>query len=293
MRASFVAQEASIGLRRNLTLTIAAIVTTAVSLTLLGAGLLVRQQAARVDDLYYGKLQIAVFMRADVTAQQRDSLRAKIAADPEIEAFTYESKAEAYQHFKVMQAGNSALLTITTPDDLPESFRLQLKNSQQFDIVRDRYLTLPGVESISDYRTILDPIFKLLDGARKFSFAIALIQVLAAALLIYNTVRVSAFGRRRETGIMRLVGASGLSIQLPFLVEGAVAGLLGGLLSCLALVAGKVFVVDGILSKSINARVLPVLTWGDFTNTMWVVVAVGVALSGLASFFTLRRFVRV
>jgi cell division transport system permease protein len=293
LRASFVAQEVSIGLRRNLTLTIAAIVTTAVSLSLLGAGLLVRQQANIIDRLYYGKLQVAIFLDADVTQDERDALRTKLSHDPDVKTFTYESQAEAYKKFVQEYADNTQLLQITKPTSLPESFRVQLQNAENFTAVRDRYLHQPGVETIADYRTVLDPIFKLLDGARKVAFAIAVVQVLAAALLIYNTVRVSAFGRRRETGIMRLVGASGLSIQLPFLLEGALAGLVGGLLACGALMAGKVFIVDGIIRKHVSSGVLPPLSWSDITTTMPVLVVVGVGLSALASFLTLRRFVKV
>jgi cell division transport system permease protein len=296
MRASFVAQEVSIGLRRNLTLTVAAVVTTAVSLALLGAGLLVRQQANLINRLYYGKLQVAIFLSADVSQSQRDGLLQQLQGDPLVRAVKYESKQQAYENFKREQANNSSLLNTITPDDLPESYRVQLKDPRQFEVIRDRYAGVPGVDpnnGIQDYRQILDPIFRLLSGVRKVSYVVALIQVLAAGLLIYNTVRVSAFGRRRETGIMRLVGASSFSIQLPFLVEGAVAGLVGGGIACLVLVLGKVFVVDGIISKSISSGVLPPLAWSDFEGTMPVLLLLGIAVSGLASFLTLRRFVRV
>lgn len=296
MRASFVAQEVSIGLRRNLTLTIAAIVTTAVSLALLGAGLLVRQQANLINHLYYGKLQVAIFLADDVSQDQRDSLLKELQSDPLVKNVQYESKDEAYDKFKREQAANSSLLNTVTAADLPESYRVQLKDPKQFEVIRTKYADQPGVDvnnGVQDYRRILDPIFKLLAGIKRVSYAVALIQVLASALLIYNTVRVSAFGRRRETGIMRLVGASSFSIQLPFLVEGAIAGLVGGLIACGVLVLGKVFVVDGIIAKSINASVLPPLAWSDFEGTMPLLLLLGVIVSGVASFFTLRRFVRV
>ncbi|HVU72001.1 MAG TPA: permease-like cell division protein FtsX [Mycobacteriales bacterium] len=293
MRASFVAQEVSIGLRRNLTLTVAAIVTTAVSLALLGAGLLVRQQANLINRLYYGKLQVAIFLTDDVSQSQIDGLRDKLGQDPLVKQVAFESKDEAYQKFKRENSQNSDLLNTITANDLPESFRVQLKDPKQFDVIRSAYLREPGVFEIQDYRAILDPIFKLLSGIKRVSYVVALIQVFASGLLIYNTVRVSAFGRRRETGIMRLVGASSFSIQLPFLVEGAVAGLVGGVIACVVLILGKVFVVDGIIAKSISPGVLPPLAWGDFEQTMPLLVLLGILVSGLASFLTLRRFVRV
>ena len=293
MRAQFVVSEVGIGLRRNLTLTIAAIITTAVSLALLGGGLLVRQQVNKLNSYYYGKLEVAVFLKANVTQDQRDQILQTLKADPAVKTETYESQQEAYDKFKAENSDDKDLINNIGPSALPESFRVQLKDPTKYDEARDRYSALSGVDSVYDYRQILDPIFKIFDGIKRVAYIIAAIQVAAAALLIYNTVRVSAFGRRRETGIMRLVGASSFSIQLPFLVEGAVAGLLGGGLACAALAGAKVYVVDGILSKRVSVNILPPLAWSDVYGAMPVLLILGVGISVLASFVTLRRFLRV
>jgi len=293
VRAQFIAAEVGIGLRRNLTLTVAAIVTTAVSLALLGGGLLVRQQVAKINDLYYGKLEVAVYLDAAVTQDQRNAIAGTIAHDALVRDSHYESKNEAFTRFKEQNTDNPDLVQLITADTLPESYRIQLKDPRQYAIEKSRYESQAGVDRVYDYSTILQPIFRLLDGISRVAFIIAAIQVAASALLIYNTVRVSAFGRRRETGIMRLVGASSFSIQLPFLVEGAVAGLTGSVIACGALVASKHFIIDGIVSKSIGGRILPPLQWADITGAMPVLVVTGVGLSVVASFVTLRRFLRV
>lgn len=293
MRAQFIAAEVGIGLRRNLTLTVAAIVTTAVSLALLGGGLLVRQQVAKINDLYYGKLEVAVYLDAAVTQDQRNAIAGTIAHDALVRDSHYESKDEAFTRFKEQNTDNPDLVQLITADTLPESYRIQLKDPRQYAIEKSRYESQAGVDRVYDYSAILQPIFRLLDGISRVAFIIAAIQVAASALLIYNTVRVSAFGRRRETGIMRLVGASSFSIQLPFLVEGAATGLVGSLLACGALIPAKLFFVDHVLSGSIGSKILPPLQWADFTGTMPVVVAVGVGVSVVASFVTLRRFLRV
>lgn len=293
MRARFVLNEVGIGLRRNLTLTIAAVITTAVSLALLGGGLLVRQQVSKLNSYYYGKLEVAVFLKANVTQDQRDQIRQALNGDVAVKTYTYESQQQAYEKFRAENANDKDLINNIGASALPESFRVQLKDPTQYDEARDRYSALSGVDSVYDYRQILDPIFRIFDGIKSVAYVIAGITVGAAALLIYNTVRVSAFGRRRETGIMRLVGASSFSIQLPFLVEGAVAGLLGGALACGALVAGKIYVVDGILSKRVSTNILPPLQWGDFEGAMPVLLLLGVGISVIASFVTLRRFLRV
>jgi len=293
VRAQFIAAEVGIGLRRNLTLTIAAVVTTAVSLALLGGGLLVRQQVAKINDLYYGKLEVAVYLDAAVTQDQRNAIAGTIAHDALVRDSHYESKDEAFTRFKEQNTDNPDLVQLITADTLPESYRIQLKDPRQYAVEKSRYESQAGVDRVYDYSAILQPIFRLLDGISRVAFIIAAIQVAASALLIYNTVRVSAFGRRRETGIMRLVGASSFSIQLPFLVEGAVAGLTGSVIACGALVASKHFIIDGIVSKSIGGRILPPLQWADITGAMPVLVVTGVGLSVVASFVTLRRFLRV
>jgi len=293
VRAQFIAAEVGIGLRRNLTLTVAAIVTTAVSLALLGGGLLVRQQVAKINDLYYGKLEVAVYLDAAVTQDQRNAIAGTIAHDALVRDSHYESKNEAFTRFKEQNTDNPDLVQLITADTLPESYRIQLKDPRQYAIEKSRYESQAGVDRVYDYSAILQPIFRLLDGISTGAFFIAAVQVFASALLIYNTVRVSAFGRRRETGIMRLVGASSFSIQLPFLVEGAATGLVGSLLACSALIPAKLFFVDHVLSGSIGSKILPPLQWADFTGTMPVVVAVGVGVSVVASFVTLRRFLRV
>jgi len=293
VRARFIVSEVGIGLRRNLTLTIAAIVTTAVSLALLGGGLLVRQQVARINELYYGKLEVAIFLTKDVTQDQRNEIAGLIAKDSAVKDSHYETKDEAYTRFRQQNKDSPELLSVIGADALPESYRIQLRDPRQYAIASARYTSQPGVDVVKDYSELLQPFFTLFDGVAKVAFVIAAIQVLAAALLIYNTVRVSAFGRRRETGIMRLVGASSFSIQLPFLVEGAVAGLLGAAAACGALVAGKVWIVDGILTKAVGSRIIPPLQWSDFTGAMPVLIVVGVGISVVASFVTLRRFLRV
>lgn len=293
MRLRHVASEAGIGLRRNLTLTVAAVVTTAVSLVLLGGGVLVRQQVARLDDLYQSKIQVVVYLNQNVTQDQRTLISDTISADPLVKSVRYESKEQAFKRFQAQNRDNPSLFAELGPDMLPESYQLTLQDPRLYRVAQARYSPLPGVETVNDASAVLAPFFRLFDGVAKVAYIVAAIQLLAAGLLIVNTVRVSAFGRRRETGIMRLVGASSLSIQLPFLVEGVVAGLLGAAIACGGLALGKLLVVDRILVQAVGAQIVPPLQWSDFTGTMLLLVVVGVVLSVVSSVVTLQRHLRV
>jgi cell division transport system permease protein len=301
MRAQFVMSEVGIGLRRNLTMTIAVIVTVAISLALFGAGLLIRAQVETMKDFWYDRVEVSVFLCGPdsvtpscsggaVTDQQRDEIEDVLRALPQVDTVFYESKEEAYERFKE-QFKDSAIADNVTADALPESFRVKLTDPTQYDVVATAVEGKPGVEQVQDQRAILDRFFQVLNGFQVAALFIALVQIVAAALLISNTIRVAAFSRRRETGIMRLVGASNFYIQLPFLLEGAIAGLIGAILACASIIGIKKFFVEDRLEPSFQFTAF--IGW----EAVWVVVPIlllaGVGLSALASFLTLRRYLRV
>jgi len=301
MRASFVASEIGIGLRRNLTMTIAVVVTTAISLALFGSALLIRSQVSTMKDFWYDKVEVSVFLcgadsdrpscaSGEVTQDQRESIRSDLDAMPEVEKIYYESKREAYALFK-KQFKNSAIVDNVTPDQLPESFRVKLVDAEQFPIVASAFIGRPGIDQIRDQKALLDKFFKVLKWVQWFAFGLALLMVVVSMILIVNTIRVAAFSRRRETGIMKLVGASNFSIQLPFLLEGAIAGFLGAALASGSFVLIKAVLVDRILAP--NFPIARFITWGDVWLSSGVVLLIGVALAAIASFFALLKYLRV
>lgn len=300
MRAGFVFSEVRIGLRRNLTMTFAVIITVAISLTLLGVGLLANSQVRVMKDYWYDKIEVSVFLcgtlsespscsGGPVTAAQRTSIQNDLESLPVVEKVYYESQAEAYQHFE-QQFKGSAIAQNVTPSQLPESFRVKLKDPTQFAVIESAFAGRPGVDTVQDQRQILDKFFKLLGVLRDGALLIGIISVFTAALLISNTLRLAAFSRRRETGVMKLVGASSFSIQLPFLLEGLISAFLGWAVST-GLLAGFKGLVD--------AKVAPLLSFTQFFkwSDVWVSSAglflVGFVVSGLASVLTLRKYLRV
>ncbi|NBO08390.1 MAG: ABC transporter permease [Actinobacteria bacterium] len=300
MRAGFVTKEVLNGLRRNITLTIAVVITVAISLSLLGVGLLANSQVRVMKDYWYDKIEVSIFLCGQlsdsptcsggpVTSEQRAQIESDLKALPIVANVYYESQAEAFIRFKERFKG-TALVDNVTADQLPESYRVKLKDPKQFAIVQSAFSGRPGIDSVQDQRTILDKFFKLLGVLRDGALAIGLISVLTAALLISNTLRIAAFNRRRETGVMRLVGASNFSIQLPFLLEGLISAIIGW------------GIATGILSalKSlVDARVAPLLTftnffgWADVWNASLLLLLTGLVVSAIASFLTLRKYLKV
>jgi cell division transport system permease protein len=304
MRASFIVNEIGIGLRRNLIMTIAMIITTAVSLGFLGTAVLFNQQVSVMKDFWYDKVEVSVFLcgadsgegvagscaAGEVTQDQRDTIRADLDSMPEVEKVYYESKRKAYSRFKE-QFKNSAIVDNVTPDQMPESFRVKLVNPEQFDIVASAFVGRAGVEQVQDQKALLEKFFKVLNWVQWFAGGLALLMILVSVILIVNTIRVAAFSRRRETGIMKLVGASNFSIQLPFLLEGAISGFLGALLATGAFVLIKAVLVDKILAP--NFPITRFITWGDVWLSAGAVFIIGVALAAIASSLALVKYLRV
>ncbi|MHB8340184.1 MAG: permease-like cell division protein FtsX [Mycobacteriales bacterium] len=295
MRAQFVLSEIGSGLRRNLTMTLAVVVTVAVSLALFGLALILQDTVNRMNHYYYGKLTVSVYLKKDVTQAERDEISSTLAGDPLVKSYLYESSQQALVRFRQEFRDQPALVALANqrPDSLPESFRVQLKDPRQFADLATEFANSPGVESVVDQGAILHKIFAIFGGIRTAAIVLALVQILGAVLLIGNTIRLTAFSRRRETGIMRLVGASNLYIQLPFLLEGAVAGLLGGVAACGALIAAKRFLFDGALAGLFRNSPIPDPGWDRVIVFMPLLLLLGVGVSAVAAFVTLRRHLRV
>jgi len=301
MRASFIINEIGIGLRRNLTMTVAMIITTAVSLGFLGTAVLFNQQVSVMKDFWYDKVEVSVFLcgedstapscaGGEVTQVQRDQIRADLEALPQVQKVFYESKAQAFARFKE-QFKNSAIVDNVTADQLPESYRVKLVDPEQFPIIASQFIGRAGVEQVQDQKALLERFFKVLKWVQWFAFGLAIMMVAVSVILIVNTIRVAAFSRRRETGIMKLVGASSFSIQLPFLLEGAISGFLGALLATASFVLLKGVLVDRILAP--NFPITRFITWGDVWLSSGAVFLIGVALAAIASFLTLLKYLRV
>ncbi len=293
MRANFVLSEVAAGLRRNLTMTIAMIITTAISLGFFGAGMLVARQIGEMKELYYDKLEVSIYLKDDISDKQLDTLQAQLEESPEVNGYDYLTKDQAYERFKKLFRGNPNLVAQATPDDLPATYLVRLRDPERYTVISEQFTGAPGVDQVQGQSEVLDRIFSLFNGIRNAAIAIALIQALAALLLISNTIQVAAFNRRVETGIMRLVGASRWYTQLPFVLEAVVAGLAGAALAIIGLFGAKFLFVDKTLAEPIRSGIIPPVDAGAILMISPYVAGVGVLLAGVAAYVTLRLYVRL
>jgi cell division transport system permease protein len=294
MRVNFVLSEVATGLRRNLTMTVAMILTTAISLGLMGTGLLIAGMISEMKEIYYDKVQVSIFLADDVTDEQRQAIQTELESSSEVAGFVYESREEAYERFRQQFSQQPELVENTPADALPESFRVELVNPERYEVIAAEFPSgQNGVDQVRDEGDFLDRLFSLLNGARNATIAVAFVQALAALLLIANTIQLAAFNRRNETNIMRLVGASRWYTQLPFILEAAIAGLIGGLLAAGGLVLTKMLFIDRTLQGPIKAGIIPPVEWSEVIEKSLMVTGGGVALAAAAAYITLRLYVRL
>ncbi|GAA2523655.1 permease-like cell division protein FtsX [Pilimelia columellifera] len=291
MRAKYVLSEVLVGLWRNLTMTIAMIVTMAVSLTMVGASYVGFKQVGQMEDFYYAKLEVSVFLVDTITEDQRSGLDSQLRADPLIREVLYESKDLAYANFKRIFSDAPDLVNSVKPGDLPESFRLKLKDPTQFGEVFTRYNGTPGIDQIVDQRNLLDRIFKIFDTFQLIILVVAGIMAFAALLLVGNMIQVAAFNKRREVAVMKLVGASNWFIQAPFVLEAVFAGIAGALIAFGLMAASKAFLIDGDLSSL--TEYLTVVKWSTIFWTLPIMLGVGTFVSSVTAWVTLRFYLRV
>ncbi|RKN39811.1 permease-like cell division protein FtsX [Streptomyces hoynatensis] len=304
MRAHFVLSEIGVGLRRNVTMTFAVIVSVALSLALLGGSLLANRQVNSMKDYWYDKVEVSIFLcnendaesddphcsRGAVTDEQKEQIQAELEDYDIVDKVYYESAQEAFEHYQEQQ-GDSPIAAVVTPDQMQDSFRVKLTDPTKYDVISSAFSAREGVQSVQDQRDLLTNLFNLLNGVNWAAIGLMLLMLVVALLLIVNTVRVSAFSRRRETGIMRLVGASSFYIQLPFILEAAIAGLMGALLACLLLVGVKYFAINNFLAERIP--LINFIGWDAVLSVLPFVLAVGALMPSVAAFFALRRYLKV
>lgn len=280
------------------------VLVTFISLTFVGAAILLQFQINQMKGYWYDRAQVAVYLctaydeggncnETEATSQQKQDVELALKTEPLkglIDHFEFENHDEAYRHYQ-QQFGKDDSAGFVTPDFLPETYWVNLKDPTQSDVVVERLSNQPGVEGVVDQRKYLQPIFDVLNGASLTAIGIAVLMLIAAVLLIATTIRLSAFSRRREVGIMRLVGASNRYIQTPFILEGVVASLIGSLLAGGAIVAIVHFFVQGYLNAKPSG--IPFVDLTDALIVAPIIVVGGALLAAISGAVAIRRYLKV
>ncbi len=296
MRFSFLFNEVLTGLRRNVTMTVAMILTTAISIGLFGGGLLVVRLAEHSREIYLDRVETQVYLNDDISANDPScqsasckALRDKIESRNDVKSVRFLNRQDAYADAirRMPQFKDLA-----SKDAFPASFVVKLNNPEQHAQFDDAMRGQPGVSGILNQKDLIDRLFAVLDGLSNAAFAVALVQAIGAILLIANMVQVAAYTRRTEVGIMRLVGATRWYTQLPFLVEAIVAATVGVIIAVVGLIVVRALFLDKALSQFYQAHLIAQIDYADILYISPLLLLVGVAMAGVTAYATLRLYVR-
>ena len=304
MKLGFLLGEVWSGLRSNVSMVVSIILVTFISLSFVGIAALLQLQIGQMKNYWYDKAQVAVYLctsyspelacpLGEADDEQISSIQTQLDSEllsPYIETYYFETHEQAYEKF-VEQFQGSSVIGFITADQLNQAYWVNLVDPEQSALISETFSGVEGVEEVRDQRGYLDQIFAFLNAGSLAAAGIAVVMLISAALLVSTTIRLSAISRRREIGIMRLVGASNFSIQLPFVLEGIVAALIGSLLASGAIASVVQFLVQDFLAVR-----LPFTSFVSMTDALLVlpyVVLGGVILAALASGISIRRYLKI
>jgi cell division transport system permease protein len=290
LRVGYYLKETAQGLRRNGLIAFAAVSTAFIALFLLGQALLVSREVDLIIQETTGGVEISVFLQKDVSLSQQTHIGELLSGMPEVASVHFESQQEAWENFKRLYRGEKALLENTGPESLPTSFRVKLRDPEKYPVVAARLTGQPGIDNIKDNREILNRLFAVIRVLRVWGISLAVVMLVSAAALIGNTVRLAVFNRRKEIGIMRLVGATKWHIRMPFLIEGIIEGLLGAAAAVLML-----FFVKGLFIDNLR-KVIEFLPFVDTQDVLFAakwIFPLGAIVAAVGSLVAMRRFLEV
>lgn len=291
MRAKYVMSEVFLGLWRNISMTVAMIITMAVSLTMLGAGLLLYNQVDVIEEYYQTNLEVVVYLDRDIDQPTTDQLQADLEASGYAEQVVFESKDKAYERFKDTFEESEDLVNSVDAEVLPAAFRIKMKDINDAPKLIADFQEREGVYQVTNQRDILQQVFDILGGAQRLTLIVALVQGVAALMLVANTIQVAAYSRRREVAIMKLVGAPNWFVQAPFVLEAVFAGVIGAIFAFATLIAAKFLVIDGQFKDLFS--LMPPISMQSILLLLPILTGISALISAVTAWITLRFNIKV
>ncbi len=296
INGSYVVRETTANLTRNITLTVASVLTVFVSLAIVGTTVLVRQGAQNMTKQFEGGVEFIVYLEPGITDDQLASVEANLEDNPAIARTEYVDQDATFDLFKDLFKDNDVILQNVKATDLPTSFKVEPvdKSANNVSGLATEYRKRPNVYEVTAATDVIREMKGMTTFVNTALFGFAVFLLVASSLLILNTIRTAMFARRREIEVMKLVGATNWFIRIPFMLEGLVQGIIGG-----ALAVGSVFLarrgIDDLLNRSNGLSLLQTFTIesSDVTLACLVVVVIAIALSVLSSALATRRFLNV
>ena len=288
----YVAKETTSNLLRNLLMTLAAVLTVVVSLALVGSALLLRQGDHRLGLRWRGGVELSVFLKPDVDPTQVDAVKQQLTSMPEVKKFSYVDQDAAFKEFKQI-VNVKDYNDVVTAKDLPPSYRVVPRKAELVDTIGERFRNQPGVQQVVYAKEAIKKQLASIRRREAAFLAMAVVLLISATLLIFNTIQLAIFARRREVSVMKLVGASNWFIRIPFMLEGMVQGFVGAILAFILVYAARNFVIELVTDASFDPFNPLRAHASDAVGTGIFILFVGAIVGAVGSAIAVRRFLDV
>lgn len=292
MRAKYVMSEVFLGLWRNISMTVAMIITLSVSLSMLGAGLLLYNQVDKLEEFYQTNLEVVIYLDQTIDQPTTDQIEQEINDNELVAEYQYETQEEALERFRETFQDSPDLVKTVESEVLPAAFRVKMVDIADAPEFIAQFEGREGVFQVTNQRQILQEVFDILGGLQKLTLGIAFFQGGAALLLVANTIQVAAYSRRREVAIMKLVGAPNWFVQAPFVLEAVFAAVIGSLFAFGTLVAAKLLLIDNGQFANLF-QLMPKITMPDILILLPILVGISAVISAATAWVTLRFNIKV
>ena len=289
----YVVRETASNLWRNRLMSLAAVLTIAVSLALVGSALLIKQGVTVATSQWQGGTQLLIFMQPNATKAQSTAIADQLKATSAVKSYFYVDQAQSYVEFKRLEASQPDFLSSVTQSDIPPSYRVSLTDPAEAPAVGQIFNQQVGVRNVEFNRAAIDTMLKISSIAQLVILGLATILLLSASVLILNVIRVAIFSRRREVMVMKLVGATNWFIRIPFMVEGLVQGLAGAFVAAIAVVGVRSLFAYVIHHYNVQLLSSFVLSTHDLLMTELFVILIGTVVGAAGSFLAVRKYLGV
>jgi cell division transport system permease protein len=289
----YVARETGINLRRNLLMTLSAIVTMAVALSALGGVLIMRQAINKASIQWKGGVEMAIFLQPDVSSNETAAIGHELSSTPGVKKFHFVDKPQAYQEFREIFGNNNDIVGVLGVNDMPPSYRVVPTRAQEISQLGKQFEGQPGVLQVSYAAQEIDSLLHQFRQLRLIGYFLAFGVGIGAVALIVNTIQLAIFARRREVAVMKLVGATNWFIRVPFMLEGLIHGIIGAVIAFAVTYAVRDTIASFVGNETVLGSRQLYVTSHEAILTGILLLVIGAGVGVLGSYFAVRRFLDV
>ena len=297
-RISYAFRETWASFQRNVTLTAAAIITSAVSLLLVGTTFLIQRAFDNLLTRWKGDVELIVYVRSDAAPEQIQVIEQALRSQPsiiDVDQLQYLDQAASYTEAQRLFAGDPGTLRLLTPENIPSQFKV-VPLAQDSNLIRElgeQFRLLPGVREVAYAQDVFDVVARLSQIIRVATTAMSIVLLIVAVGLIWNTIRTAMFARRREIEVMKLVGATNWFIRIPFMLEGLLQGMIVAVLACGGLWGLNSAWTGAVLDFDDTELSALVVTGGFVRWIMLLILLIGAVAGAVGSGIAASRFLDV